>query len=437
MAQQPLQTEQVTALRAFNRFYTRRIGVLDERLYGTPFTLPQTRVLWELAHHEGISATELAKALDLDAGYLSRLLAALKARKLVRAQRSPADARQSMLSLTAAGRRAFEPMNAHSQAQTAALLSSLDEPNRRRLLQAAGTIEALLGAPRADRPPYLLRAPRPGDMGWVVARHGAIYAQEYGWDITFEGLVAQIVGHFIEHFDAKREACWIAERDGQNVGCVFLVQARDDKTGKPERGAAQLRLLIVEPGARGLGIGARLVAECERFARDAGYKRIKLWTQSSLTAARAIYAKAGYQLGQQRAAPQLRYGPDRRDVGDGAVAAAAAGASGEFLAHRLRVQARDDPRQQQAGANAQRHGSHTRGGGEATEHTGGFTRQRRLAQRVIDQRLQQLLLQPEPGQVGDDGQRDHHHERAARPLQAQQQAGGRHERADRQRQCQC
>jgi DNA-binding MarR family transcriptional regulator/GNAT superfamily N-acetyltransferase len=296
MAQQPLQAEQVTALRAFNRFYTRRIGVLDERLYGTPFTLPQTRVLWELAHHEGISATELAKALDLDAGYLSRLLGALKARKLVRAQRSPADARQSMLSLTAAGRRAFEPMNAHSQAQTAALLSSLDEPSRRRLLQAAGTIEALLGAPRADRPPYLLRAPRPGDMGWVIARHGAIYAQEYGWDITFEGLVAQIVGHFIEHFDVKREACWIAERDGQNAGCVFLVQARDDKTGKPERGAAQLRLLIVEPGTRGLGIGARLVAECERFARDAGYKRIKLWTQSSLTAARAIYAKAGYRL---------------------------------------------------------------------------------------------------------------------------------------------
>ncbi len=296
MAEHPVQTEQVVALRAFNRFYTRRIGVLDERLYGTPFTLPQTRVLWELAHHEGITATELARLLDLDAGYLSRLLAALKARKLVRAQRSPADARQSMLSLTAAGRRAFEPMNAHSQAQTAALLSRLDEPTRRRLLQATGTIESLLGAPRTDRPPYLLRAPRPGDMGWVVARHGAIYAQEYGWDITFEGLVARIVGHYVEHFDGKREACWIAERDGQNVGCVFLVQARDDKTDKPERGVAQLRLLIVDSAARGLGIGARLVADCERFARDAGYERIKLWTQSSLTAARAIYAKAGYRL---------------------------------------------------------------------------------------------------------------------------------------------
>jgi DNA-binding MarR family transcriptional regulator/GNAT superfamily N-acetyltransferase len=296
MDQPIMQADQVAALRAFNRFYTRRIGVLDERLYGTPFTLPQTRVLWELAHHDGITASELARLLELDAGYLSRLLASLKSRRLVRAQRSPADARQSILSLTAAGRRAFEPMNAHSQAQIAALLSSLDEPGRRRLLQAAGTIESLLGAPRTDRPPYLLRAPQPGDMGWVVARHGAIYAQEYGWDITFEGLVAQIVGHYIEHFDAKREACWIAERDGQNVGCVFLVQARDEKTDRPERGVAQLRLLIVEPGARGLGIGARLVAECERFARNAGYKRIKLWTQSTLTAARAIYAKAGYRL---------------------------------------------------------------------------------------------------------------------------------------------
>jgi DNA-binding MarR family transcriptional regulator/GNAT superfamily N-acetyltransferase len=288
--------DQVAALRAFNRFYTRRIGVLDERLYGTPFTLPQTRVLWELAHHQGITATELARLLELDAGYLSRLLATLKARRLVRAQRSPADARQSILSLTAAGRHAFEPMNAHSQAQIATLLAPLDTSSRRRLLQAAGTIETLLGAPRTDRPPYLLRAPQPGDMGWVISRHGAIYAQEYGWDITFEGLVAQIVGHYIEHFDAQREACWVAERDGENVGCVFLVQARDDKTGKPERGVAQLRLLIVEPSARGLGIGARLVAECERFARNAGYKRIKLWTQSSLKAARAIYAKAGYQL---------------------------------------------------------------------------------------------------------------------------------------------
>lgn len=286
----------VAALRSFNRFYTRRIGVLDERLYGTPFTLPQTRVLWELAHHDSITASELVRLLDLDAGYLSRLLAALRSRRLVRAQRSPVDARQSVLTLTAAGRRAFAPMDAHSQAQVSALLAPLDEPNRRRLLQATGTIESLLGAPRDDRAPYLLRTPQPGDIGWVVARHGAIYAHEYGWDLTFEGLVASIAGRYVERFDAKREACWIAERDGQNVGCIFLVQARDDKTDKPERGVAQLRLLLVEPSTRGLGIGARLVAECERFARQAGYRRIKLWTQSTLLAARAIYAKAGYRL---------------------------------------------------------------------------------------------------------------------------------------------
>ena len=297
MVDKPLMPDaHVSALRSFNRFYTRRIGVLDERLYGTPFTLPQTRVLWELAHHDGITASELARLLDLDAGYLSRLLAALKSRRLVRAQRSPADARQSVLTLTAAGRRAFAPMDAHSQAQVSALLAPLDESNQRRLLHATSTIESLLGAPRDDRAPYLLRAPQPGDIGWVVARHGALYAHEYGWDITFEGLVAQIAGRFVERFDAKREACWIAERDGQNVGCIFLVQARDDKTDKPERGLAQLRLLLVEPSARGLGIGARLVAECERFARQAGYTRIKLWTQSTLLAARAIYAKAGYRL---------------------------------------------------------------------------------------------------------------------------------------------
>jgi len=292
----PASGAQAAALRAFNRFYTRRIGVLDEHLYGTPFTLPQTRVLWELAHHDGITASELARLLDLDAGYLSRLLAALKSRRLVRAQRSPADARQSVLTLTAAGRRAFAPMDAHSQAQVNRLLAPLDEPNRRRLLHATATIQSLLGAPRPDRAPYLLRPLQPGDIGWVVARHGALYAHEYGWDLTFEGLVATIAGRFVERFDARREACWIAERDGQNVGCVFLVQARDDKTDESEPGVAQLRLLLVESSTRGLGIGTRLVAECERFARQAGYRRIRLWTQSILLAARTIYARAGYQL---------------------------------------------------------------------------------------------------------------------------------------------
>jgi len=287
---------QVAALRAFNRFYTRRIGVLDEHLFGSGFTLPQSRVLWELAHHDGVTAAELARSLDLDAGYLSRLLAQLKQRRLIRAQRSPLDARQSLLTLSAAGRRAFAPIDAHSQAQTAALLAALDTPGRHRLLQATSAIETLLGAPHAGQSAVLLRPHRAGDIGWVISRHGALYAQEYGWDLTFEALVAQIAGQFLERFDAQREACWIAERDGLNLGSVFLVQARDEATQKPERGVAQLRLLIVEPSARGLGVGARLVDECERFARQVGYKRIRLWTQSSLLAARAIYRRCGYRL---------------------------------------------------------------------------------------------------------------------------------------------
>lgn len=287
---------QVAALRAFNRFYTRRIGVLDERLYGAGFTLPQSRVLWELAHRDGVTAAELARSLDLDPGYLSRLLATLKTRRLIRAQRSPLDARQSLLSLSAAGRRAFAPIDARSQAQTAALLSSLDEPGRRRLLQAAQTMQLLLGTQRPGSSVLVLRAHRAGDIGWVISRHGALYAHEFGWNLEFEGLVAQIAGQFLLRFDPAREACWIAERDGLPLGCVFLVQARDDASGEPERGAAQLRLLLVEPSARGLGVGARLVAECEQFGRQAGYKRIRLWTQANLLAARAIYRKAGYRL---------------------------------------------------------------------------------------------------------------------------------------------
>lgn len=287
---------QVAALRAFNRFYTRRIGVLDERLYGSGFTLPQSRVLWELAHHDGLTAAELARTLELDPGYLSRLLASLKSRRLVRAQRSPLDGRQSLLTLSAAGRRAFGPIDAHSQAQTAALLASLDEPGRRQVVQAAQTMQQLLGAQGPGSSAILLRPHRAGDIGWVISRHGALYAQEFGWNLEFEGLVAQIAGQFLLRFDAAREACWIAERDGLPLGSVFLVQARDEASDKPERGTAQLRLLIVEPSARGLGVGARLVAECERFARQAGYKRIRLWTQANLLAARAIYRKAGYRL---------------------------------------------------------------------------------------------------------------------------------------------
>ncbi|TMH08327.1 MAG: MarR family transcriptional regulator [Betaproteobacteria bacterium] len=286
----------VAAMRAFNRFYTRRIGVLHERLLHSDFTLPQSRLLWELAHHDGVTASTLARELDLDAGYLSRLLAGLKDQGLVRATRSSDDARQSLLRLSAAGRRAFAPLDERSRDEVGALLARLTDAQQHELLTAMTRIEDLLGGARPVHAAPVLRAPRAGDIGWVIARHGALYAEEYGWDARFEALVAHIAARFIEQFDAQREAGWIAELDGRNAGCVFLVQARNEASGKPERGVAQLRMLLVEPWARGHGLGARLVHECERFARDAGYRRIRLWTNSLLHAARGIYQKAGYTL---------------------------------------------------------------------------------------------------------------------------------------------
>jgi DNA-binding MarR family transcriptional regulator/GNAT superfamily N-acetyltransferase len=284
------------AIRRFNRFYTRRIGVLHERLADTRFSLAESRLLWEFAHRDTTTGAELARELDLDPGYLSRLLQRLKEGKLIRAERSNEDARHLHLTLTAAGKRAFAPLDRKSEADVAALLAPLDEPAQRALLGAMATIESLLGDGSREPSLWLLRPQRSGDIGWVIERHGALYAQEYGWDMRFETLVARIAADFVDRFDARREACWIAERDGVNLGCVFLVQARDDATGAVIEKTAQLRLLLVEPSARGLGIGARLVAECERFARAQGYLRIVLWTNSILTAARAIYAKSGYEL---------------------------------------------------------------------------------------------------------------------------------------------
>ncbi|MCU0966114.1 MAG: helix-turn-helix domain-containing GNAT family N-acetyltransferase [Burkholderiaceae bacterium] len=291
----PDTAERIAALRQFNRFYTRRIGVLHERLLDSRFSLAESRLLWELAHTEQTTATELAATLELDAGYLSRLLRGFKERGLVKAGRSPADARQTRLSITAAGRRAFAPLEQRQMAEVAVLLGPLSDAQQRELLAAMARIEALLGA-RAQTQPFVLRAHRPGDIGWVVSRHGALYAQEYGWDQRFEALVARIAADFIERFDAAREACWIAERDGGNLGSVFLVQARDEATQALEPGTAQLRMLLVEPSARGLGLGVALVNQCERFARQAGYRRIRLWTNSLLLAARGIYQRAGYQL---------------------------------------------------------------------------------------------------------------------------------------------
>lgn len=297
--------DRVAAMRGFNRFYTQRIGVLHERLQGGNFSLAESRVLWELSHlpagQPGISAAALARALDLDPGYLSRLLKAMKLRKLLRQQASATDGRQQLLSLSAAGRRAFAPVDAGSQAQMAEVLATVPAVDQPRLLAAMQTIEDLLGNRRAERPPYALRAHRPGDIGWVIARHGAQYADEFHWDISFEALVAHIAAQFIDQFDAKREACWIAERPGpggqaENIGCIFLVQARDEATCEPEAGVAQLRLLLIEPAARGLGLGARLVAECTQFARRCGYRKLRLWTQSNLLAARTLYRREGYQL---------------------------------------------------------------------------------------------------------------------------------------------
>lgn len=292
--------DRIEAVRRFNRFYTRRIGALNEGLLDSEFTLTECRILWELAHLDdaGITATDLGRQLDLDAGYLSRLLRSLKERGLVKATRSKDDARQSHLQLSATGRRAFAPLDQRSQQQVDALLATLSDAQQHELLQAFQRVQVLLDAASAKpaSSSFLLRPHRPGDMGWLISRHGALYAREYHWDIGFEALVARIAADFIERFDPSREACWIAERDGSNVGCVCLVQSRDDTTHAPIEGVAQLRLLLVEPTARGLGLGERLVAECTRFARDAGYRRIRLWTNSVLLAARGIYARAGYVL---------------------------------------------------------------------------------------------------------------------------------------------
>jgi DNA-binding MarR family transcriptional regulator/GNAT superfamily N-acetyltransferase len=282
--------QRVEAIRRFNRFYTQKIGVLEEGLLHSPFTLGQVRVLYELAHREQPTATELAKELALDAGYLSRMLRDFEKRKLIDKRLSEADGRQSLLALTAFGRRTFAPLNHRAQQEIAAMLKKLSTPEQSRLMAAMQTIEELLGGGGATqaKPPYVLRPHQPGDMGWVVHRHGVLYAQEYGWDERFEALVAGIVAEFIENFDSRRERCWIAERDGEIVGSVFLVQK--------SKAVAKLRLLLVEPSARGLGIGARLVAECVRFARQAGYRSMTLWTQSVLSAARHIYKKAGFRL---------------------------------------------------------------------------------------------------------------------------------------------
>ncbi len=290
--------QRIDAVRRFNRFYTQRIGVLRERLLDSPYPLTHGRVLYELAHWpvrgEAPTATALAARLALDEGYLSRILRGFEQRGLVRKRRSAVDARQKALSLTPRGGRELARLDARSQQEAAALLAQLSPAQQARLIEAMQTLGRLLGAPPGvdPRPHFLLREPRPGDLGWVVHRHGALYAQEYGYDERFEALVAEIVAHFVKHLDPERERCWIAERGGENVGSVFLVR----QTTR----VAKLRLFLVEPHARGLGLGRQLIASTVRFAREAGYRKITLWTQSDLDAARHLYAEAGFRrVGRQ------------------------------------------------------------------------------------------------------------------------------------------
>ena len=283
----------IEAVRRFNRFYTQRIGVLRDGLLGSPFTLTQARVLYELAHREGPSATELARDLGLDPGYLSRILRGFEKRGLVRRTPSRTDGRRSHLALTPRGRAAFAPLDRRSQAEVGSMLAPLPPPDQKRLVDAMRSIQGLLDPPLRGGEPVLLRPPHAGDLGWVVHRHGAVYAKEWGYDWTFEALVAQIVAEYVRNLDPARERAWIAEEDGAPVGSVFLV--RKSAT------VAKLRLLLVEPEARGLGIGRRLVEECVAFAREAGYRKITLWTQKPLKAARAIYQGAGFRLVHEEA----------------------------------------------------------------------------------------------------------------------------------------
>jgi len=279
--------DRVQALRAFNRFWTQRIGALQAGLLSTPYSLTEARVLFELAQRDATSAADVRHTLNLDAGYLSRMIAKFRLQKLLVVETSEEDARRQVLRLTAKGRREFASLDSRSAAEAAGILGVLGEGEQRSLIAAMATIERVLegGAPSGT---CVLRPLAPGDLGWVVERHGALYAEEYQWDETFEALVAKIVAEYVEKRDARKDNAWIAELDGARVGSVFCVK----KTAK----VAQLRLLLMEPSARGRGIGARLVEECIRFARRAGYERIILWTNHPLKAARKIYERAGFRL---------------------------------------------------------------------------------------------------------------------------------------------
>jgi DNA-binding MarR family transcriptional regulator/GNAT superfamily N-acetyltransferase len=285
-------SQRVAAVRRFNRFYTRQIGVLRKNYLDSPYSLGEMRVLYELAQTDKLggarTARDIGRALDLDAGYLSRVLRNFEKRGLITRKTSAEDARQRHLALTARGAKLFAPFEKRSQKQAGGMLRKLSGDEQARLVAAMTAIEGLLDGAAEPKREYILRAPRPGDLGWIVTRHAQLYAQEYGWTEPFEGLCAQIVADFDNNFDPKRERCWIAEMNGENVGCVMLVKDRP--------GVARIRLLLVDPKARGLGLGQRLVDEALSFARKAGYEKTTLWTHSILAAARHVYEKAGFTL---------------------------------------------------------------------------------------------------------------------------------------------
>jgi DNA-binding MarR family transcriptional regulator/GNAT superfamily N-acetyltransferase len=298
--------QHIDAVRRFNRFYTGRIGVLPEGYLGMPYSLAEARLVYEIAQGDSVTATELGKRLAIDLGYLSRLLQGLKRRGLVQARRAPHDARHALLSLTDKGRKSYAALDARSREKTAGMLAPLGEKQKADLVAALGSVESLLddSPSRRQKPAITLRTHRPGDLGWVTHRHGVLYYQEYGWDQRFEALVADVVAKFVHNHDPARERCWIAEIDGEPVGSVFAV--------KLNRHTAKLRLLLIEPGARGLGLGKRLVQQCIDFAREAGYRKLVLWTQSNLAAARHIYKQSGFRRVKQEV--HRRFGP--RVVGE-------------------------------------------------------------------------------------------------------------------------
>jgi DNA-binding MarR family transcriptional regulator/N-acetylglutamate synthase-like GNAT family acetyltransferase len=292
--------DQVQAVRAFNRFYTRKLGIIEPKLLHSAFTLQEARIIYEIAHRPTCTATDLTRDLGLDPGFLSRTLQALQRRQIVTRKPSKDDGRVNELSLTAKGRAASAELERRSREEIGSLLNSLEDSQRAAVVQAMTTIERALERPAEKPAAFFLRSHRPGDIGWVISSQAKAYAEEYGWDISYEALVAEICAQFIKTYDASREHCWIAEAGGEPVGSIFLVKGSDD--------VAKLRLLLVEKKARGLGVGRALVEQCVRAAREKGYKKMTLWTQSILVAARSIYQAAGFRRVKEE--PHHSFGVD-------------------------------------------------------------------------------------------------------------------------------